>query len=420
VIANRSVARATVVVNAAEGEPGSFKDRAILRTNPYRVLEGALIAAFAVGADRIIVATKRSFTEELVRLRRATEEMMAADWFEPGTIEVFAGPGDYLYGEETALLEVLDGRAPFPRIAPPYRHGVDELGDATRSPADVELAGGGANTTAPPTLVNNTETLANVPRILAEGADWFRSVGTVESPGTMVFTVTGSTRRHGVGEFALGTPVRDVIDGIGGGARQGAALVAMLSGVAHPLLPAARFDTPASYEALDAAGTGLGTGGFIVIDDADDLAAIAHGVARFLAVESCGQCTPCKQDGLAIADLFDRLRAGDADENDLAAIAGRASTVANEARCFLAHQQQRVTESALQLFGADLRTHLPGAGAAPAEPVLIAPIVDIVDGVAQLDVSQATKQPDWTSNATDSGRAPADKIDQGQTNPGLV
>ena len=418
VAANRSPdAPTTVVVNAAEGEPGSFKDRAILRANPYRVLEGALVAATVVGADRVIVAAKAGFTRELERLRWAADEICAAGWADEGRhpigIEVFAGPNEYLYGEETALLEVLDGRAPFPRIAPPFRHGVDEMGDGTLSTADVAMAGPGPTTPAPPTLVNNTETMANVPGIVTEGPDWFRSVGTAESPGTMVFTVTGSTRVHGVAELPLGTPLNDVFERVGGGARIGHRLVAALSGVAHPFLPADLFATPASYEALEAVGAGLGAAGFIVFDETDDLVAAAAGVSRFLAVESCGQCTPCKQDGLAIADLLAGVCAGEADENDLAVAAGHVATVADEARCFLAHQHQRVVDSLLRLFPNQVRAHLAGGTAQPVRPAPVAPIVDLVDGTAVLDSRQAAKQPDWTYGGEDSGQAPADRIDQG-------
>jgi NADH-quinone oxidoreductase subunit F len=157
VAANRSgVHPATVVVNAAEGEPGSFKDREILRRNPYRVLEGSLIAARAIGADRVVIALKASFADEAGRVRVAAGELVEAGWLDGVDIEVLEGPSEYLYGEETALLEVLDGRAPFPRVAPPYRHGADELGDGTVSPADVDMAGPAPDALAPPTLVNNT------------------------------------------------------------------------------------------------------------------------------------------------------------------------------------------------------------------------------------------------------------------------
>ncbi|MDQ3147873.1 MAG: hypothetical protein M3R01_13255 [Actinomycetota bacterium] len=386
----------TVVVNGAEGEPGSFKDRSILRRNPYRVLEGALVAALAVGADRVVVALKASFGPELARVREAIAEVGAAGWAEGVELAVLEGPGEYLYGEETALLEVLEGRQPFPRIAPPFRHG-----------AEADEGG----TSATPTLVNNVETLANVGAILAEGPEWFRTEGTDASPGTIVCTVTGRTARHGVAEVAMGTPLRQVIDTVGGGPSPGSRVVAVLSGVSHPLLPAALLDTPLTYEDMEAAGTGLGAAGFIVFDETADLAAVAQGVARFLAVESCGQCTPCKQDGLALAELLDQVRRSDSDEADVTAIEDRIRTVTDEARCFLAHQQQRVLDSVFTLFLDDIKGHLAGT-AEPAEAELIAPIVDLDGARAVLDEGHAAKQPDWTFDEVDSGTAPADRIDQ--------
>src|SRR4051812_26968549 len=213
---------ATVVVNAAEGEPGSFKDRALLRRNPFRVLEGALIAAGAVGADRVVFALKATFAQEVARVEQAAAQAREQGWLQRVHVGIVAGPSEYLYGEETALLEVVDGRPPFPRIAPPYRHGVDEIGDAAgEGAADLELSAPEDDIEAPPTLVNNTETMANVPGVLAHGADWFREIGTDDSPGTIVCTITGSTRRSGVGEYALGTPLATVIDEIGGGAHDG-------------------------------------------------------------------------------------------------------------------------------------------------------------------------------------------------------
>jgi NADH:ubiquinone oxidoreductase subunit F (NADH-binding) len=382
-----------VVVNAAEGEPGSFKDRAILRANPYRVLEGALVAAIAGGADHVVVATKASFTAELARLDEAVAQIESAGWAEGISVEVARGPGEYLFGEETGLLEVLDGRPPFPRLAPPFRQGVDD---------DDQPA-----TPAPPALVNNVETMANLPGIVADGPAWFRELGSVDSPGTIVCTVSGRTRQAGVGEFPMGTPLRHVIDRLGGGLSDGAEIVAVLSGVAHPLLPAAALDTPLTYEAMAEAGGGLGATGFIVFDDATDLAAVALGVSRFLAVESCGQCTPCKQDGLAIAEILERICGSEGSELDLVAIADHTATIADGARCYLAQQHQRVIDSVLAGFPADLRRHVTGELDA-VEPELIAPIVDLVDGTAVLDEAQRAKQPDWSSDPTWSGESPVD------------
>jgi NADH:ubiquinone oxidoreductase subunit F (NADH-binding) len=405
---------ATVVVNGAEGEPGTFKDRTLMRRGPYAVIEGALIAALAVGADRVVIAIKAAFAEERARLEFALRELADNGWTDEVALGVVSGPSEYLFGEETGLLEVLDGRPPFPRIAPPFRHGVDEFGSRPDEPAGTQMAQPGASG-APPTLVNNVETMANIPRVLAEGADWFRACGTTESPGTLVCTVSGATRRAGVAEVEMGTPLGEVIDAIGGGVRVGRRLVAAMSGVANPLVPADRFDTPLTYEDMDRIGSGLGAAGFIVFDDDSDLAAVAAGVSRFLAVESCGQCTPCKQDGLALAAMLADVCSGVGSDDDLVAIADRLTTVANEARCFLAHQHQRVVESVLPLFPHALRAHLEPVGE-PIAPEPIVPIRDLTaDGQVRLDVEQLEKQPDWSFAGTDSGKTPVDRLADGDS-----
>ncbi|HWJ96883.1 MAG TPA: hypothetical protein VNQ33_01920, partial [Acidimicrobiales bacterium] len=180
---------ATVVVNGAEGEPGSYKDRSILLANPYRVIEGALIAAAVVEADEVVVALKAGSPEVVDRVRRAIDEIRDAGWLVGLDVDVVVGPEHYLYGEETALLEVVSGREPFPRIAPPWRRGAEDIGDDSALAGRAELAAPGAST--PPALVNNVETMGNVPGIVSNGAAWFRAVGTEASPGTMVVTVSG-------------------------------------------------------------------------------------------------------------------------------------------------------------------------------------------------------------------------------------
>jgi NADH:ubiquinone oxidoreductase subunit F (NADH-binding) len=410
VAANVSPAEpATIVVNGAEGEPGSFKDRAILRRNPYRVLEGALVAAAALSADRVVVALKAGFDREHARLRAAAEEIRAAGWCDGVAIDVVQGPTEYLYGEETALLEVLAGRAPFPRLAPPYRHGADEVTDDSAATADVDLAGPDAETLAPPTLVNNVETMANVALIMAESPTWFREHGTDASPGTIVCTVTGTTERHGVVEVPAGTPLREVIE-LAAVGPAGERITAVLSGVSHPILPASGLDTPLTHEAMTAAGSGLGATGFIVFDETVHPVAIAQGVSRFLAVESCGQCVPCKQDGLAIAEHLTRLCGEDGADLDVVAIEDRAASVIVGARCYLAQQHQNVATSLLRLFPDEVKERT--AEVDPLDAVLIAPIVDLDGDRAVLDDRQRAKQPDWTYGDEDSGQSPADRVDQ--------
>ncbi|MGI8806254.1 MAG: NADH-ubiquinone oxidoreductase-F iron-sulfur binding region domain-containing protein [Acidimicrobiales bacterium] len=415
----------TVVVNGAEGEPGTFKDRTILRIDPYQVVEGALIAARAVGATTVIFGLKESFAEEVSRLQRAIDEVVAADWPQGVELEIFEGPNEYLYGEETALLETIDGRYPFPRIAPPFRRGVTEVVDTAAEAASgsglsapIEMAGEGGDQVAPPTLVDNVETLANVPEIIARGADWFRTAGTDESPGTIVCTVTGSTRRHGVGEVNMGTPLREVIETVGGGVAPGRRIKAVLPGTAQGFIPETLLDTPVSYEALAAIGSGLGSAGFIVFDDTVDLTAVAAGVSRFLAIESCGQCTPCKQDGLQLSGLMDEVCRSEAEDHDLDAIKKRVGTVADGARCYLATQHQNVLSSLLELFPDDVAAHL--SGVAPAvEPELIAELVDIADDRATWDERHREKQPDWSYDEEYSGKVPAERYGEHRAPEGL-
>jgi len=383
----------TVVVNAAEGEPGTLKDRTILRRNPYLVVEGALIAARAVGADLVVFATKRSFEGEVERVRSAVEEAVDDGWADGVELVVYEGPDEYLYGEESALLETIDGRWPFPRVVTTFRRGL--LGDV----ADDAPVG--------PALVNNTESLANVPRILGRGPAWFRTVGTEKSPGTVVCTITGYTRHHGVGEVMMGTPLNEVIDEIGGGPREGRSIKAVMSGVANGIIPASKLDTPVSYEDLAAIGSGVGSAGFIVFDDTVDMAAVAAGVARFLAVESCGQCLPCKLDGMTLADLLMRLGHSNVQQTDYDLMRRKVIEVGDRARCFLATQQQVVLTSILEHFGDELESHLlPDAG--PVSPELISELIDIRGGRAILDTHHWDKQPDWTYNKTYSGTVPVE------------
>ncbi len=396
----------SVVVNAAEGEPGTFKDRAIIRRNPYRVLEGALIAARAVGATEVIVATKASFRPEIRRLRAAIAELSAEGLCDI-EMRIVEGPDDYLFGEESALLEVVEGRYPFPRVTPPYRRGLDDPDlSSGNSSAWVDLAGKGGTRQAP-ALIDNVETMANVPGIVLNGPDWFRGVGTAESPGTIVCTITGDVERHAVGEFPMGTPLWDVIGALGGGPRPGRTLVAAISGTANSVLEAAQFATPLSYEGLQSIGSGLGTGGFIVFDDQTDLVAVAHGVARFLSIESCGQCVPCKSDGLAIAHLLDTVRTSTGEADTVSQLERRFASVDDGARCALAGQQRAAVASLTELGRESVKHHLTRS-VDEAGRFLIAPIVNLVHNRAIVDITHVDKLPDWSRDRLDSGTVPAE------------
>ncbi|MGB6056971.1 MAG: NADH-ubiquinone oxidoreductase-F iron-sulfur binding region domain-containing protein [Microthrixaceae bacterium] len=412
VAASRSdVLPTTVVVNAAEGEPGTFKDRALIRINPYRVLEGAAIAAVAVGAPRIRIGIKASFGREVHRLDRAITDATEAGWFDDLDVALVLGPDAYLFGEETAMLEVIEGRQPFPRVTPPFRRGLEE-GD-TRSAGGVNLATLGGSD-EPPALVDNVETLANIPLIVTNGTKWFREFGTDKSPGTIIVTVSGATRRDGVAEVPMGTTLREAIGTIGWGAAEGSRIGVVLSGTANAMIPASKLDTPLTYEDMRAAGTGLGSAGFVVFDDQTDPVAVAQGVSRFLGVESCGQCEPCKMDGLELSDLLTVARRSEITASQVDEIERRVQTVAIGARCNLARQQEDVVGSLMRLFGDVIEGRtVVGTGAAlppVLSPVLIAPISDLVGGHSSLSSTQVSKQPDWSYDNLDSGIAPAARL----------
>ncbi len=400
----------TVVINAAEGEPGTFKDRALIRRNPYRILEGALIAAEVVGAATIRIGTKATFVREVERLRSAIEEIAGAGWCGDIRIEILLGPNEYLFGEETAMLEVVEGRQPFPRVTPPFRRGIVEHGDR-RSAAGTHMAVEGGSDEAP-ALVGNVETLANVPLIVSNGPDWFRECGTEASPGTIVCTVTGDVRRAAVGEFPMGTSLAEVIEHLSWGTRSGLPVGVIVPGTANAMIPGADCDVALTYEAMSDAGSGLGSAGFIVFDTLTEPLDIALGISKFLSVESCGQCQPCKSDGLAISSMLTHMRNDRPEKASLDQLRTHMERVTDGARCNLAYQIQAVVQSLLERFPESIERAGEGYGAATHRAVpMVAEILDIVAGRAVLDESQRRKQPDWSIGSHDSGRTPAERLE---------
>jgi len=390
--------RRYAVCNAAEGEPGTFKDRALIRHDPYRVLEGLAISGYAVGADAAYIATKASYAQEAELLATAIEEVQAAGLFADLRITLVLGPDEYLFGEEKALLEVIEGNDPLPRLLPPYEHGlfatdIQTGWQAVDAPSGVGQSRGRGEPN--PTLVNNAETLAHVPRIVLEGADRFRAVGTPESPGTTIATVVGDVQRAYVGEVELGTPFSELIDRAGG-PHPGRRLVAAFSGVANGVLPASRFDAPVSYEGLAAAGSGLGSAGFVVYDDTACIVEVARTLSRFLYVESCGQCRSCKFGSGEITRHLDTIMEGTGTEADIEVIGARLLTVTDQTRCFLAAEEQAMVSSILREFPEEFALHLEGRCSVPERRIDVPKLVDVADGVATYDLRQALKQPDWT------------------------
>lgn len=385
------------VANAAEGEPGTFKDRALLRANPYAVIEGLAIAAHTVAASRSFLALKASFTIELEILNRALAEAEAQGWFQPNSVEIVAGPEEYLFGEEKALLEVIEGNDPLPRWLPPYMHGLfasaPQLGWQAHDVDTGEVLRPDAN----PTLVNNAETLAHAAWILGHGADEFRSIGTEASTGTLLCTVVGDLQHPGVFEFEMGTPLRHAIDAAGG-PLPGRQIKAVFPGVANAVLNAERLDVALSYESMEAAGSGLGAGGFMVYDDSACMVEVATVLSRFLYVESCGQCPPCKMGTGDITAALDRIRTGAGHDADLGLIEERLRIVADGNRCYLPIQERILISSILRSFPGDVAAHLEGWCPSERQDLPTPKIVDIdqSSGEVTYDPRQGLKRPDWT------------------------
>lgn len=383
------------VCNAAEGEPGTFKDRAVMRHNPFAVLEGLLVAAHSVRALEAYIALKASFGPELARVRAALDEMDAAGWLEGLNVTVVTGPEEYLFGEEKALLEVIEGNEPLPRWLPPFLHGLfataPQLGWESAEAEPGHEAGHESN----PTLVNNAETLAQAAWIIAHGAEAFRSLGTDESPGTVVCTVVGDVLDPGVVEVPMGTPLRHVIEACGGVAA-GRSVKAILPGVANAVMTADQLDTPLTHEHFAAVGSGLGAAGFIIYDDSACMVEVATMLSRFLYVESCGQCPPCKLGTGAITEALERIRAGEGGDDELNQIQRRLQVVADANRCYLPVQERELISSFLRTYPEDVVAHLDGWCPSDRGEPPVPKIVDLAGGVASYDARQMLKRPDWT------------------------
>jgi NADH:ubiquinone oxidoreductase subunit F (NADH-binding) len=380
--------RRFVVVNGAEGEPATFKDRMLMRADPYRVIEGAAIAALAVGASDVFVATKRSYVREVAALRRAAVELTEAGLLGELTVIIVEGPDDYLFGEEKALLEVIEGRDPLPRLLPPWQHGLF----ATAPSGGWEAEPVSARADSNPTIVNNVETIATVAHVMANGADWFRTMGTPASPGTIIATVVGDVERPGVHEVELGTPFAALLEACGG-PPAGHTWRAALSGVSNAVLAAADFDVPLTYEDLAARGSGLGAAGFVVYDERTDMMSVARELSRFLAIESCGQCPSCKQGCAAITERLLGIETGNGDDADLGEIEAWLRRVTDANRCYLGTQEQVVVSSILRAFPDDVAAHLEGT-APPLRAALVPLVKDITaDGTVVYD-DHTMRRPD--------------------------
>jgi NADH-quinone oxidoreductase subunit F len=305
-----------LVVNADESEPGAFKDREVMARVPHRLLEGCLIAAHAIESKDVFIYIRGEYLTEYEILQRAVDEARADDIFGDVDITVYRGAGAYICGEETALLDSLEGRRGQPRPRPPF-------------PPIQGLY-------AAPTQINNVSTIATVPAILELGADGFASIGTPGSPGTVIFSISGNVERPGNYELELGTSMRELIYTHAGGIAGGRQLKAVIPGGSSvPALTARQIDVPLDYDSLGAIGTFFGAASLIVVDDRCCMVQLALRSTKFYMHESCGKCTPCREGTRWMVQLLERLEAGDGTAHDLELLRTVCDRVEGKSLCAL-------------------------------------------------------------------------------------
>jgi NADH-quinone oxidoreductase subunit F len=346
-----------VTCNADESEPGAFKDRELMLKNPHQLLEGCAIAARAVGATYAFIFIRGEYWEIADVLERAVAEAYDAGLLGDNVLNtghrveivVHRGAGAYICGEETALLDALEGKRGNPRLKPPF-------------PAVQGLYGG-------PTLINNVETLSNLPHIVNNGAEWFKGFGTEQSPGTKVVSISGCVQRPGNYEIELGIPSREIIYGLAGGPPEGRRVKAWFpGGSSAPVLTEAELDLPYSFEALADAGSMLGSGSIIIADETVPIPELALRTARFYHHESCGKCTPCREGTNWTVKVLERVCAGEATPMDLDIIAAVQENIIGHCLCVLGDSMAMPVGAMVRKFRDEFEGRI--AGTAPASAAL--------------------------------------------------
>ena len=336
-----------LVCNADESEPGTCKDRELMEKNPHLLIEGMILAAYAIGAATGYLYLRGEFAELQRVLDQAIGEARAAGFLGERiagstfrfTLHTHLGAGAYICGEETALLSSLEGYRGQPRLKPPF-------------PAVEGLYGC-------PTVVNNVETLMNAPLILKNGAAWFRQWGTEKSPGTKIFSVSGPVVRPGNVELPLGVPLRTLIDQHCGGMRDGMKIKAVIPGGSSvPPLPASQLDTPLDFESMNAVGTFLGSGGVIVIDEDTCLVDALWNITRFYEHESCGKCTPCREGTYWMSEILERLEHGEGREKDIELLLDAADNINGRSFCALGDAAAMPVTGFIKHFRAEFEHHV--------------------------------------------------------------
>ncbi len=335
-----------VVCNADEGDPGAFMDRSILEGDPHSVLEAMAIAGYSIGANKGYIYVRAEYPIAVQRLKIAIDQardygLLGENIFDTDfsfDIEIRLGAGAFVCGEETALLESIEGKRGQPRVKPPY-------------PAQSGLWG-------KPTLINNVETYANIAQIILNGAEWYSSIGTETSKGTKVFALGGNVNNIGLVEVPMGTTLREIIYDIGGGIPNGREFkAAQTGGPSGGCIPKEHLDTPIDYESLKQIGSMMGSGGLIVMDDTKCMVALAKFYLDFTVSESCGKCTPCRIGTKRMLEILERLCDGEGDELDIYKLEKLAANIQKASICGLGQTAPNPVVSTLKYFREEFRQH---------------------------------------------------------------
>ncbi|WP_326910369.1 NADH-quinone oxidoreductase subunit NuoF [Sedimentibacter sp. MB31-C6] len=336
-----------IICNADEGDPGAFMDRSVLEGDPHAVLEAMAIAGYAIGATKGFIYVRAEYPIAVHRLHIAIDQarelgLLGKNIFDSGfdfDIETRLGAGAFVCGEETALMQSIEGKRGMSKIKPPF-------------PANKGLWG-------KPSVINNVETLANIPQIINNGVDWFRSFGTAKSPGTKVFALGGKINNTGLVEVPMGTTLREVIYDIGGGCPNGKEFKAVQTGgPSGGCLTKEHLDTPIDYENLGAVGSMMGSGGMIVMDEDNCMVDIARFFLDFTVDESCGKCTPCRLGTKRMLEILERITEGKGTMEDLDELEELASSVKDSSLCGLGQTAPNPVLSTLRYFKDEYIAHV--------------------------------------------------------------
>jgi len=336
-----------LVCNGDEGDPGAFMDRSVLEADPHAILEGMVIGAKAIGAEKGFIYIRNEYPLALHRVEIAIRQ--ARDYGLLGEnilgtgfdfdAEIVQGAGAFVSGEETALIASIEGRRAFPRQRPPY-------------PAERGLWG-------KPTNINNVETWANIPRIIHRGSDWFAGTGTEKSKGTKIFSLVGKINNTGLVEVPMGTTIRDIVFGIGGGIPKGKKFKAIQTGgPSGGCIPADMMDLPIDYDTLARAGSIMGSGGMIVMDEDTCMVDVARYFLRFTQDESCGKCVPCRVGTRQMEEILTRITEGEGEPEDIGRLEGLAATVHMGSLCGLGHTAPNPVLTTLRHFRNEYEAHI--------------------------------------------------------------